>query len=146
MLSKQRFLSKRCFKARTPSHSTRQQESIMATRADPFLLRVSSFQSTSVFTLTATFLHIHACLLLHRLCTNTFFLFATSFSFSIASYFVSLRRSSSPFVPPGSSGATSTVSNSTVSINLTITPRWIRGNGHIPRAGSQSILVSCFRE
>lgn len=34
MLSKQRFLSKRCFKARTPSHSTRQQESIMATRAD----------------------------------------------------------------------------------------------------------------
>lgn len=47
---------------------------------------------------------------------------------------------------PLSLGPLVSVCRSSVSINLTVTVRWIIQDGHIPRRGRQFLLVSHFRE
>ena len=77
--------------------------------------------------------YIHACLYLTLVRFLPPFprIFAVPFSFSLF------------FVPPAPSEQTVSVSSGTVSINLTITARWISRNGYILRRGSQLVLVPC---
>lgn len=77
---------------------------------------------------------IHACLYHPRTLLPS--LFFSYFRYSSSHPFSSL--------PPPEQAVS--VSNGTVSINLTITARWISRNGYILRRGSQFVLVSCSRE